>query len=399
MTPAVLALARQQDAAPDDLATDPDAPEGSFEWHRHQVGEALRKHRGEKGSGRRFVLEKASDLVGATLGALSWIVFGLIPEGAIIALSGEPKTSKTWLAVSLALAASSGSPLFGEFRTGAARRVLYVALEDSRRSLRTRLIALARGMALEPADAARNLQLVTQTSLNLLSDADLVDMVANCRAAGGLDLLFVDPFRDAHPAQENDSGEMQEVMKRLRFVRDHLGCSIVFIHHTAKQNAETANRRAGQRMRGSTSIHGAVDGGIYMQLTKASPCEWINTVEVELKAARGAGIFGLTLQVVDDENGEAVHAAWTFSRETSSRGQAELGELADRVVGILREHHEKNAPGQRGMNREALRLALGGVRTAKVSAAIAEAARRGQVAFVRKEGGTVFVPASEGAPS
>jgi hypothetical protein len=392
---AVLQLEAQRERLKrDEFVTDADAPEGSHEWQRHRAHIALIESRGGESSTRRFHLENAEALVLGALPPLTWFVRGLIPHMAVIAVSGEPKASKTWAAIDLANGAASGQPVFGEFAVPKRLRVVYVALEDSRRSLRTRFIATSRGMGVEPAEGVAGLRLLTQTGLNLLSDADLCELAAAC-SAGGVDLLFIDPLRDAHNAEENDSGEMQEVMKRLRFLRDFLGCSVVFVHHTSKQSADTAGRRSGQRMRGSTAIHGAVDGGIYMSLSKATETEWVNTVEVELKAARGAGTFGLTLNVADDENGEATWAQWTYARETTSKGQAELTEQVDRLVALLEAAYRENEPGRRGLNRETIRTALGGIRTAKVSAVVAEAVKQGRARHDRSEGGTVFNPTPE----
>jgi hypothetical protein len=74
--------------------------------------------------------------------ALAWAVDGLIPEGLAL-LVAAPKTGKSWLALALLLAVSSPEGMaLGAIKTGPARRVFYLALEDSDRRIQERCRAL-----------------------------------------------------------------------------------------------------------------------------------------------------------------------------------------------------------------------------------------------------------------
>ncbi len=63
-------------------------------------------------------------------------------------------------------------------------------------------------------------------------------------------LIFVDPFRYSHSAEENDSTEMMGVMQQLRYYAS-VGCAVVILHHPAKTEGSTG--------RGSSSIRAAAD--------------------------------------------------------------------------------------------------------------------------------------------
>jgi hypothetical protein len=353
---------------------------------------AWQRYQGQVSSSvQRFSFERATDLISRVIAPLVWFVCGFIPEKSVLVIAGEPKTSKTWLALTMAIAVSARRALFNVFKVPGSERsdVAYFALEDSERSFRTRLTALARGMDLDPLDAVRHIHVRCRSSLNLLDDNDLCSLLAACPPE--LALLVIDPLRDAHTGEENSSGEMAEVMKRLRFLRDTLGCSVLFIHHSAKAGPDKAQRRPGQLMRGSSAVHGAVDGGIYLSMTKATEAEWVNTVVVELKAGRGAGTFGLTLSVEDDENGEAQIARWVYSPEATAKGQEELEENAARVLEMLRRAHKEKPPGHQGLSRESIRADLA-VGKAKASAVVDELIRQGRARLGKAEGGVVFVP-------
>jgi hypothetical protein len=68
---------------------------------------------------------------------LRFAVPGLVPEGFSL-LIGAPKIGKSWLVLDLLLGIANGDVALGKIRTGAARRVLYLALEDSDRRMQDR---------------------------------------------------------------------------------------------------------------------------------------------------------------------------------------------------------------------------------------------------------------------
>lgn len=74
--------------------------------------------------------------------ALAWAVDGLVSEGLSL-LVAAPKAGKSWLALALLLAvASPDGVALGAIKTGPARRVFYLALEDSDRRIQERCRAL-----------------------------------------------------------------------------------------------------------------------------------------------------------------------------------------------------------------------------------------------------------------
>ena len=81
-------------------------------------------------------------LTGQDFPALAWAVDGLIPEGLAL-LVAAPKAGKSWLALALLLAVASPAGIaLGAIKTGPARRVFYLALEDSDRRIQERCRAL-----------------------------------------------------------------------------------------------------------------------------------------------------------------------------------------------------------------------------------------------------------------
>ncbi|MCB0195561.1 MAG: AAA family ATPase, partial [Anaerolineae bacterium] len=66
-----------------------------------------------------------------------WIIPGILPLGGLAILAGRPKLGKSWLALQWALATGNGGRVFGEQVRKC--KVLYLALEDSPRRLKSRI--------------------------------------------------------------------------------------------------------------------------------------------------------------------------------------------------------------------------------------------------------------------
>jgi hypothetical protein len=156
-------------------------------------------------------------------------------------------------------------------------------------------------------------------------------------------MLVLDPLRDLHTAEENSSTEMAEVTSALRALRTVLGAAVVFVHHSGKAGPASQVRRGGQMMRGSSVLHGAVDGGLYLSNLKGNlRTEWINHATTEVKGARGCGAFSLTLEVKDDEGGEATQAEWTYREPGEAVSKVEAVDRGAQALGLLQDEHDKN---------------------------------------------------------
>ena len=241
-----------------------------------------------------------------------WMIRGILPHQAVAATGGEPKSNKTWVLIEAAVAMATATPMFKEFLVPERQAVALVLTEDDEQNVRNRIRSLLAGRGLAPDAADGWLFTIARAELSLLNETSVADLIAACRRLPrAIGLLGLDPLRNLHDGDENDSTEMIGVMAQLRAVRDVLGCAVAFNHHTVKASKDTEGRRPGQKMRGSSAIHGAVDAGFYMSDSDTDGrTTWTNKVDVEIKGARGAGHFEIRLDVKDDENDEACLAEW-----------------------------------------------------------------------------------------
>jgi hypothetical protein len=261
----------------------------------------------------------AAHLLGEEFPDTQWLVTGLITRRGTAMIGGLPKAAKkTWLATEIAVAVATGTKVCGEFfaERGSVR---YFYAEDTRRQIRNRLRALLARVDREMPVGRLHLE-PRGSFIDVMRDEELAWIVASCRRGDRPDLLVLDPLSDIHSGEEDKRDSMRDVMRRLRLLGELLGCTVLAVHHAGKPSEANAKRGGGQRLRGSGSIHGSVDSGIYfLECEGDGVSTFKNTVESEVKGAQSAGIFTLELQIEDDSSGEAVRATWKVTREASAR--------------------------------------------------------------------------------
>lgn len=259
------------------------------------------------------------DLIGMDIPRVSWGVKGLVTRGRKFGMiAGEPKGSKTWGELELVLAASTGTRAFGEFETGPPQDCAVFLTEDDVASYKNRVLALAAGRGMPAEVAFSRLHHACLSSLDLRSMEDAARLVASIRALPAHPVIVtVDPLRNVIGGAEEDSAsEMAPILQMCRAVAVVADVTLLLVHHAGKSNEKTKARRGGQNLRGSSSIHGALDFGLYLSdLRTDGQTYWQSKVESEVKSARSAGLFGLELDIEDDEHGTATCARWTFHRD------------------------------------------------------------------------------------
>lgn len=297
-----------------------------------------------------------------------WLVRDLITRGGVGVLGAEAKSAKTWLATEVCLGITSGTPVLGQFAVDRPGHVFYFCAEDFASSVKTRQKALMRPRNLA-ADGWLDRYMVQPRGrvLDLTQELDCALLIASCRQlvrsapdgkpdALGPDLLVLDPFSDVHSAEEDKRDSMKPLFQRLRAMATLMDCGIMFVHHTGKATADGTKRRPGQRLRGSSVIHGAVDFGLYLDNLRGDGRQvFTNLVTSEVKGARSAGKFDLTLTITDDANGTATDASYEISEPATGKEDTEAVAI-ERVQDILQRLFDHGAP----LTRDALKRKIGG---------------------------------------
>lgn len=288
--------------------------------------------------------EALDDLLAEPDEPVDWLFRGLLTRGAVGLIGAEAKGTKTWVGCELLAALSSGTPAFGRFNVPRRGWSLACFLEDGRRNLKSRMRALKAGRN-GPCDLSR-IRFEARPKINLQSADDRAWIVASARAvedAAGepIGLIYIDPLRNAHGAEENSSSEMQPIMDALARIRDVMkGANILVPHHMGRPSKEKQGQRLAHRLRGSTAIFGSVDAAILIETKRymraGDSVNWKNVVDVELRDLTPAPPFGLELDVRIDD-GAAKVAGWAHHEDPKAMTETEGGEESteDEIVKVL----------------------------------------------------------------
>jgi hypothetical protein len=79
-------------------------------------------------------------------------------------------------------------------------------------------------------------------------------------------LLLLDPLVRLHGIDENNAGEVAELLAYFRWLQRELDLSVLLVHHTRKNAA--VGVAAGVGLRGSSDLHAFGDSNLYLRRTK-----------------------------------------------------------------------------------------------------------------------------------
>lgn len=296
--------------------------------------------------------ENAADLAEAQMPAVEWLVQGLLSPAGVHVLAGEPKGGKTWAETEIAVCVATGEPVFGEFIVKRRGPVLMICLEDGRRGLRNRLRATVAGKRRDMRSSLNDVRVSSRVSIDLMSNEDCAGICATALSMPVNPVLIcIDPLRDANSGEESSNDDMRIVMHRARAIRDVTGATVLIVHHMSKpENAKGAPTGSiFNRFRGASAIRGAYDGGIAVETKRKDETNIYSKIEVELREGRGAGVFGLHLNVIDDDDGAAKCAGWAHYKDVKVMLGESMEEEENRIdresrgiVAFLREQYERD---------------------------------------------------------
>jgi hypothetical protein len=191
----------------------------------------------------------AAELLAEEFPEPKWAVPGIAPEGCLL-LAGPPKVGKSWLTLGLGVAVAAGGKALGKIEVPAGP-CLYLALEDTPRRLKDRLIKMLAG---DPAPDG----LTLATSCPSLTEG------GDKRVAVWLDhhpdarLVVVDVFarmRSPHRPGPSAYEADYAAVSQMKAVADAYGVALVLVVHVRKAGAEDFL----ETISGTNGLAGAAD--------------------------------------------------------------------------------------------------------------------------------------------
>jgi hypothetical protein len=218
-----------------------------------------------------------------------WLIENLWSKEAVGIIGGEPKSCKSFLALSMAVAVSSGKPCLQSFQVKQTGRVLLYAAEDAAHIVRDRLekICASQNLLLQDLD----LWVITATAIHLdikTKRLELLDTVEKLNPS----LLILDPFVRLHTGiDENLSSAVAPILSSLRRIQQRFHCAVVIVHHARKG---AAHIRGGQALRGSSEFHAWGDSNLFLRRKKD-----LLLLDIEHRSHPGQNGISLRLDVND----------------------------------------------------------------------------------------------------
>ena len=227
-----------------------------------------------------------------------WLVDTLWTRAGVGLIAGSPKLGKSWLGLDVAVSVASGTPCLDTFDVAEPGPALLYMAEDADVEVKARLHGLCRHRGLDLESVP--LYVITVPTLRLDLERDqrrLYHTVAQLRPR----LLLLDPFVRLHKINENDAGEVSDILACLRQLQRTFDVAVIVVHHCRKNSRPGGT---GSNLRGSTDFHAWSDSSLYLHHHKD-----IVVLTPEHRTAPAPGVVNLRLhagQQADDTHFEVV---------------------------------------------------------------------------------------------
>jgi hypothetical protein len=195
--------------------------------------------------------------------AQRWLVEELWGASSVGVIGGAPKCAKTWLGLDMALSVATGTPCLDKYAVPEPGPVLVYLAEDALPVVRERVAGMARhrGLDLGPVE----IHVITAPTLRLDRDRDRTRLLETTKRLRPR-LLLLDPLVRLHGIDENNAGEVAELLAYFRSLQRQLDLSVLLVHHTRKNAA--GGVAAGLGLRGSGDIHAFGDSNLYLRRSR-----------------------------------------------------------------------------------------------------------------------------------
>ena len=214
-------------------------------------------------------LQNGHDILTTDYPDPNWAIPHMLPTGLTI-MAGKPKLGKSWLSLQIALAVAAGGYVFD--RKVEQGKVLYLALEDNKRRLKSRM--QAQGWLDE--NAAHCDYMVMSEFKEQIGDLSEGgnEILARQIAMVGYRLVIIDTMSRAFSTNNilKDSNKSQEVVNAMGPIQEmaiEQDCAVVFVDHHNKV-AGVSGEDAINDIMGSISKGGVADTawGLYRERGK-----------------------------------------------------------------------------------------------------------------------------------
>lgn len=263
-----------------------------------------------------FAFSTIGELLEKQFPPQEWIVDKIIPEEAVVLISAQPASFKTWLMLEISRDVAEGKSLLDQFSTEQAS-VLILDEESGERQLNNHFKILGVDSGLPIYYSSLN-----GKTLNVEHVNEIIDFCSE----NAVKLVIFDSLTRFHNSDENDSSAMSKVMAYFTQLKK-AGITSLIVHHTRKPNAKNpfSSRSIATDIRGSSDILAACDVhiGIFRKDNTITITQTKNRFNEELMP------FTASFCKVDDQ-----HSEWKFGK-FGKTNEARKTELEEQIYQII----------------------------------------------------------------
>jgi hypothetical protein len=271
-----------------------------------------------------FELIAAGEVVANTK-PTAWIIENYIEHDCISQLYGPPKSYKSFLALDWACSIAALFP-WCRNKIKTPGLVVYIAGEGQN-GLGRRIKAWCQHNGADPA----HLKLVVSSKPAQISDQEFVKIIQDKTNSAieefdALPVLFViDTLaRNFGSGDENNTADMNTIVKHLDDIRRPYRASMLIVHHTGRSNTD--------RERGSSSLPGALDASFKLSIGKANTTVTLDPKFMKDEKVPDAMDFKIKILTLDDMTDDEGGASTSLVLEPMS------GVSQARKVQFFKEH-------------------------------------------------------------
>jgi hypothetical protein len=257
---------------------------------------------------------------------VKYVIDSLFREGSVNVVYGPPGSLKSLLLGDGAMHVSASLEWIGRHVIGGA--ALWIDLDNGKRRTHARVEALARAHNL-PEDTPF---LYVSMPSPWLNAGNKKDMAALEKRIIDRDITFVviDNLSQICPGADENTDEMILIMAHIRLLAERTGAAIVIIHH---QRKSMANARAGESLRGHSSIESAVD--LALRVTR-EPDSNIITIESTKTRDMDVPLFACEFRYTHKPGTHELETAgFTLADIEDTTSDAAIGM---KIIDVIREH-------------------------------------------------------------
>lgn len=192
---------------------------------------------------------------------VEWLCEPIVSKGSIGFVAGLPEAKKTWLLMDLAVEMARGGGFWLKKFPVKAGKVLFIDQERAKSETQRRIKSIINGKDLNFTDLKGKLfvRCGSSTKIDLQHSYDAFRKeLADIKP----DVVMVDSFATFHTKEESNRMEIQQVLERIKRLRDEFACTFLLVHHCTKQAYQ--NQKEGQAvsyldMAGNVAIPAAAE--------------------------------------------------------------------------------------------------------------------------------------------